>query len=265
MDKPIQVVVRALDVLGSISEAPRGRSLQELNAELGIPLASLHRILASLQQTHHVSRSAVSRRYFPGPATRRLRQYNGTIGARLVEPPAPVLVASQQSGETVFLAEMIGDTPICVALAEAVHALRLFVHIGQVMPLHAAASSRAILAYQPQEDVRKLLSETHLTGYTPDTPRTVMAVLEHLSEVRERGYDICQNELDENVWAISAPIISGDGVVRSSVTLAAAGSRMTEESARRRAVEIILSAAENLSLELGGSELPAFPDKERSA
>ncbi|ACU38710.1 MULTISPECIES: IclR family transcriptional regulator [Actinosynnema] len=249
--RPMQVVVRALDVLGALSAAGTSRSLQELHEQLDIPVGSMHRLLATLEQSGYVSRSPVNRRYFLGRSARALGQQARANGARLVRPPAPLEVAARESGETVFLSELIGDVPVCVALVEARHPLRLFVRIGQEMPLHAASSARSILAFQEDEVARALLANAPLTEYTSGTPRTTEGVLEHLSVVRAQGYDVCDNELDRNVWAVSAPVRSIDGSVGASVTLAAAGARMRDPLDRTRATATVLRAARALSEELG--------------
>ncbi|ASO21996.1 IclR family acetate operon transcriptional repressor [Actinoalloteichus hoggarensis] len=253
-DKPMQVVVRALDVLTSLAESDQGRTLQDLHEELNIPLGSLHRLLATLLDRYYVSRSPVNKRYFLGPSARKLGGFATSGGSSLIAPPPALAAAAAESGETVFATEMIGREPVCVALVEARHPLRLFVRIGQEMPLHAAAASRSILAFLPEDVVRPLLESTTLTGFTTDTPRTVDDVMAHLKTVRAQGYDVCSDELDRNVWAVAAPVIAADQTVTSSVTLAAASSRMTSPLARTRAIEITLRTARELSLGLGWSD-----------
>jgi IclR family acetate operon transcriptional repressor len=252
--KPIEVVVRAMDVLNAVASAHSGRSFQELRDELDIPIGSLHRILGTLSHSEYLRRSPATKRYFLGRAARALHGPTGSAGARLVQPPPALLRAAAETGETVFLTELVGDVPVCVAIVEAAHALRLFVRIGQEMPLHAASSSRAILAHLDEAVARALLADAApLTGYTSVTPREVDEVMHLLKEVRSRGYAVCDNELDPNAWAVAAPIWDGDDRVSSSVTITAPGSRVADPEVRARLTRAALAAAEALSLELGGS------------
>ncbi|MGZ2356518.1 IclR family transcriptional regulator [Streptomyces sp. 372A] len=249
----MQVVVRALEVLRAVAAKPKGATLQELHNELGIPTGSLHRLLATLAAEAFVTRSAMNRRYFLGPVAHQLAEGNQHRSALLVTPHHAVVAAAEASGETVFLTELIGDRAVCVALSEGRHPLRLFVRIGQEMPLHAAASSRSILAYCPDPVVRRLLGKHDLVAFTEETPRTVEEVLAHLALVRTRGYDVCDDELDRCVWAVSSPIFTSTGSVAASVTLTAAGGRMRDERARAEALRTIQAAAHDLSAELGFS------------
>lgn len=247
----MQVVIRALNVLRAVAARSRGASLQELHEELGIPVGSLHRVLATLAEQEFVTRSPSNRRYFLGPVARQLTEQGSNHGALLVTPHPAIVAAADASGETVFLTELVGDRAVCVALREGRHPLRLFVRVGQVMPLNAAASARALLAHVPEEVAHGLLEARPLDAFTKDTPTTIEAVDEHLALVRARGYDVCDDELDRGVWAVSAPVFTSVGSVAASVTLAAAGGRMRDPLARATAVQTVLHAARALSDELG--------------
>jgi IclR family acetate operon transcriptional repressor len=252
--KPVEVVVRAVEVLNAVASARSGRTLQELHDELDIPLGSLHRILSTLSQSDYLRRSPVTKRYFLGRAARALGSGTGSASTRLIQPPSALVQAATETGETAFLTELVGDVPVCVSIVEAEHALRLFVRIGQEMPLHAAASSRAILAHMDESLARTLLAESApLTGYTEGTPRDVEDVMRVLREVRSQGYAVCDNELDPNAWAVSAPIRDNMDRVTSSVTITAPGPRVAAPEARARATRAVLRAADALSAELGGS------------
>ncbi|MFJ6661866.1 IclR family transcriptional regulator [Streptomyces sp. NPDC091377] len=246
-------------ILRVIAAQLRGMSLQQLHEELGIPIGSLHRVMAALVEERYVTRSPSNRRYFLGPAFTELSTMAIASQGTAVSPPRAMEEAARESGETVFLTELIGTRLLCVALVEGVHPLRLFVRVGQDMPPHAAASARSILAYQTPESVAMVLRAQELTAYTTDTPHTVEHVTAHLVQVRMQGFDVCENELDDNVWAVSAPVFGSTGQTTSSITLAAAGQRMRDPLARARATETTLRAARTLSIERGyaGAVSPA--------
>jgi DNA-binding IclR family transcriptional regulator len=136
----MQVVVRALDVLRVLSGEHRGLAMGEISQRVEMPLASTHRILRVLEGERFVTRSSSNKRYFLGPAARELAHRDLARESPLVTPHAAVAEASRTTGETVFLSELVGSRVICLALAESGHPLRLFVRVGQEMPLHAAAA-----------------------------------------------------------------------------------------------------------------------------
>ncbi|MEV0195754.1 IclR family transcriptional regulator [Nonomuraea sp. NPDC050691] len=265
----MQVIIRALNVLQAIARSKEGMTLQELVIELDIPLGSMHRLLAVLEEQRFVSRSPTNRRYFLGVEARGLTERSNARTPSLVTPHPELNALAEQSGETVFLTEIFDDRAVCTALVEGVHPLRLFVRIGQEMPLHAAAAARAILAFLDDQTTLRLLEARPLTPFTEDTPRTLSEVMERLTAIRVRGYDTCDDELDRGVWAISAPVRISTGSVCASVTLAAPARRSERAEQRQAFRTLVLQAAQRMSEDLGyvrpgavpvRDELPHMPD-----
>jgi DNA-binding IclR family transcriptional regulator len=250
----MQVVVRALNILSCLGREPRGLTLGEIGERLELAGATAHRILAVLEAEQYVTRSSVTRKYFLGPAALELHEGAPLRNAPMFSGHPALTEAARVSGETVFLCEWTGGKVICVALEESEKPLRLFVRVGQSMPLHAAASARVLLAWRDEEEVLSALRSAGLSRYTPDTPSTVEAVLGHLQDIRDRGYDICSAELDENAWAVSAPVRTAAGVVVASVTLTAPEPRVGDQQAREGFAKLVLEAAHRMSTELGWTE-----------
>lgn len=250
--KPMGVVVRALSVLTYLSQHRQGRTLQQLHSDLDIPLGSAHRLMATLEHEQFVRRSASTKRYVLGSSALALSQRNA-YDAYLLAPPPALVKAGKKSGETVFLTQMIDTRIVCISLVQSVHPLRLYVHVGQTMPPHAAASARVILAYQDPVMVEALLSTYPKEAFTPGTVREVNRLIDHLAEARAQGFDVCDSELDEDVWAVAAPIFDAHGTVDCGVTLAAAWTRMRPPEIRALATLTVMQVSDELSAEQGYS------------
>ncbi|MHB1173316.1 MAG: IclR family transcriptional regulator [Lacisediminihabitans sp.] len=248
----MQPVIRALKALKRIAAARQGITLQVLSDELNIPIASTHRLLADLLQEQYVVRSHDTRRYFLGPAARELGGHRETNATSRIVHPALARLASE-TGETVFITELIGSVVLAVSLVEGRHPLRLFVRAGQEMPLHAAASARVLLSELPEGEARALLSLSPITAFAPSTPKSVAEVLAHLPAIRARGYDICDDELDHDVWAVAAPIRDASGQIVAAMTLAAPAVRAAGE-VRTRYLELVVNAARSVTAGLVGDD-----------
>lgn len=225
--------------------------MAELSENLGVPQGSMHRVLAVLEEEQFITRSPTNRRYFLGPAARQLAEVNAQQNGLLLTPHPGLRALAEECDETAFLTELVGDRAICVSLVESTHPLRLFVRIGQEMPLHAAASARTLLAYLEESVARRLLESRPLTHYTDDTPTTVEDVMERLVVVRARGYDVCDDELDHGVWAVSTPVRASTGRVVASVSLAVPSHRVEDITARERLRGVVFRAAARLAGDLG--------------
>lgn len=246
----MQSVSRALSLLTAIGSRSRGATLSELADEVGVPTSTAHRMLAALVEHGYARRVPTTRRYVVGPRIAEIWEVSQSTSS--VAVPEQVQHASDVSGETVFLCEFAGGEAVCVALAQSRFPLRLFVQVGQRMPLHAAASARVLLAWRDEREVRRLLSSTDLRRYTESTPADVDSVLDRLADVRERGFDVCDSELDLRVRAISYPVRSSTGLVVASLTLATPTHRAGDAAERARAQALVAQAARSLSERVGG-------------
>lgn len=255
----MQPVTRALSVLRTLAAHPEGLPLATLSRELGVPQGSMHRLLAVLEGERFISRSPSNRHFFLGPAARQLNDENARHHSLLVPSHPALAKAAEESGETVFLTELVGDRAVCVSLVESSHALRMFVRIGQEMPLHAAASARTLLAHLRPEQARRLLTGRELPAYTAGTVTDPDELMDMLTLIRARGYDVCDDELDRGVWAISVPVRASTGRVVASVTLAGPGHRITEPHHRDSYREVIFAAARSMSADLGFTDGESEP------
>ncbi|TMR20734.1 IclR family transcriptional regulator [Nonomuraea turkmeniaca] len=249
----MQTLVRALRVLRLLSEDPAGMTLQEISDRLDIPLASTYRLLSTMVQEEFVVRTSRTRRYFAGPGALALGEA-ARREDRLRHTPPPLLAqAAITAGETAFVTELVDDRAICVAIAEGRRPLRLFVRLGQEMPLHAAAAARVLLVDREEDDVLELLGPS-LPRFTSDTLCSHQAVLDHLKEVRALGYDTCVGELDEGVRAVSSAIRDAEGQVRQSLTVAGPAQRMRHPANWNLVVKVVRETSAALSADLGGLE-----------
>lgn len=253
----MRVVARALSVISLLGNYTRGLTLQEMHNRLEIPLGSLHRILATLVTEEFIFRSPINKRYYLGSratALSKAQNYDSFV----VPPPTALTDAAQESGETVFLTQLIDKRIVCVSLVEARHSLRLTVDIGESVPLETAASARVILAHLDTPVLETVLHADAALAGAAELQTTVPSLPAHLASVRERGFDFCAGELDEGVWAVAAPVFNANGEIALGITLAAAATRMATLDDKARALDVVMRAAETLSRQNGfpGAEKP---------
>jgi DNA-binding IclR family transcriptional regulator len=238
---------RGLAVVAAISQSDTGLSLQELATRLDVPPASMHRLLAALEDEEVIVRSPCNRRYFISPSalticaaatrTRRLQQI----------PPGPLARAAVASGQTVFLTEMIESTAVCVALAAGRRAGGAYAELGRQMPWHAAASARVLLLDVADERIIRLFDNRPLQRCAVHTPTSPEEVLSRVQLARRRGYDLCDDELDSGKWGVSVPIRDESGRIRQAVTLIADTTRTRRQTTREGLITLARHTADELA------------------
>ncbi len=86
---------------------------------------------------------------------------------------------------------------------------------GRVMPINAAASAKAIFAFQPEPVIAKALAAP-LHAFTDRTITDPVKLRQNLEEIRAKGYAMCADELDPGVLSYACPIhLAGAGVLYS--------------------------------------------------
>ena len=242
-------VTRLVQLLEVLTDEPDGLGVVELAGRLGQPPSSIHRLLTALAEHRLVAQDDGTRRYRTGPALLRYAQAFLHRDA-LSSVAGPYLSQLRDATrESVFLTELIRDDAVCVASAESPRPLRFFMRIGQRMPYHAAASARAILAFQPDLVIDRLLAAERMTPFTEATPVTVRAAMVDLERVRLNGFAVCDEEMEVGVTAVSAPIRDGSGRVGASITVVGPHHRLL--AARSASVAAVIGAAEQIAHALG--------------
>ncbi len=157
-----------------------------------------------------------------------------------------------ETGLTTFLTAWYNSRSICIdSIAPSLNvSTHLFVEIGKEMPFHCTASAKVLLAYRSSEEIRRIINEGPLQKYTPRTIIDPKKLEEHLSKIRESGFAICDEELEEGVKAISAPIKNINGKTKASITTTGLVKRISSSNIEKL-IKIVTNSAKEISEKLG--------------
>ena len=256
----MQPVVRALRLLTALADNAGGMTLQDLAETLDLPISTVHRLATVLEGERYLLRTAKGKRFLLGPAVRRLVASTSSNYLRTVAEPVMSRL-SRTTGQTVYLAEMIGDNVVCVAHIPGTTSLRFFVQLGRSLPLHASAGARVIVSALPESEVRMLLDKATMDRLTEHTITDHSKLLAHLETVRRRKWDICDDEMESQVWAVAAPVYDLSDAVRAAVVIVAPMSTLGDGAPRELLRDSAVAAGLEISAELGSSLGSARPDR----
>ena len=158
----------------------------------------------------------------------------------------------EEFGETAHLARLNGDRAESVLMKQPQGSDRAFVQPGRRLPLYAAASGKAILAFQSEGFVSRYLACPRVR-YTDRTKVDDAEILREMARVREEGMAVCENELDAGVLSYGHPVPAGDGPVLYSIGITGLADRFRLVD-RARIRERLSEAAAELSRSLGFDE-----------
>lgn len=212
-------VAKAARLLRVLSHHGNGASVTTLAAEAGVARPTAFRLLATLEREGLVDR--VDNSYTLGWELARLGRlaepYRGLVAR--VQPALDELAAELSETVTLAIPTERHDFDL-VAEATGPHMVGVAVRhvVGEHFPLHASSTGKILLADMPAEQVRALLPET-LEAFTPRTIVDRETLLQELKEVREQGYSVIDNELEEELLSLSRPVRDTAGALVAILTV----------------------------------------------
>lgn len=261
----VQSVDRALSLLDLLAQSGGGTSLTDLSARAGLNISTCHHLLATLMKAGYVAQVPGRRTYALGARVLHL----GQAFMRQVDLPRraqPVLDRlNAATGEAVQLAVLQGDQVVTVAKSEARQAVRVDAGvIGTSEPPHATATGKAMLAWLPDDQVRRILDANGLRRFTPNTITDRAALIEDMRHVRRNGFAVDREEFQQGVVCVGAAVRDHSGAVIGSLSASAPAFRASEDhlAVMRHAVA---QAARELSAEFGATAAPATEDPREPA
>lgn len=99
--------------------------------------------------------------------------------------------------------------------------------VGGRAPAFATAMGRVLLAGLPDETLDELLPRLPLTALQPGTITDVGALRAELEQIRERGWALVDQELEESLVALAAPVRDHSGRVVAAINLSTHTGRRT--------------------------------------
>jgi IclR family transcriptional regulator, KDG regulon repressor len=237
-------------------------SLPQISAALRIPESTVYRLLRTLQRKQVIVRDSASKKYTLDAS---LLQLQATILSRLninrlALPQLEDLAA--QSGQTVHLLLLQGHHMVLIEAVNSLNTVRFELDIGTVMPLHAPAGGRAIMAFLPGiffDEYLRICGLSQFTSYTITDPDEMRSLL---SEIRSRGFAIGSQQYYSATTAIAAPVFDHRQEVIASISVAGPTVQFSEQDALALA-PLVCKHASELSMALGAS-MPHTP-RERDA
>jgi DNA-binding IclR family transcriptional regulator len=201
--------------------------------QLKIPKSSCTYIVNRLEREGYLIQDPVSKRYKIGLtpialAHGALRE----VGIRTVAEPALYKLTSQtglsagigilQRGRVLLVDRVEGprfvDRAIEAAAGRASYQVRAQRDIGRVLPAHATALGKVLLAFLPRQQVMDLLAKYGLAN-AATTILSKRRLLGELDLVRTQRYAIADGEVYSDLRALSVPIFDADGEARAAVSV----------------------------------------------
>lgn len=237
--------LRPLLILEILGNSDHAMTATEINAHLGLPKQTVHRLCTTLEHEGFLTRQGNSMRYL---AARRLRDLGAGLlfQSRMHIARRQILLdVARQVGETVNFAVPEDDGMSYVDRVETDWAFRIQLPIGSHVPFHCTASGKCFLASLPVAQRDTLVSSLSLDAWTSTTHHTVEALKADLNDIAARGYALDQEEFMEGMVAIAVPVRDKLGRFVAAIAYHGPSQRVSLEDAVKQR-DVLVSAAARL-------------------
>jgi DNA-binding IclR family transcriptional regulator len=249
----IEAVIKTLQVLFAFRTPPHRFTSAEIESNVRMSKNQVFRSLKSLED-FGLLRMEPSGHYRVTPLIFQLTAA-ADLDTPLEEIALPVMEHLQAAtDETVNLCSLIDGQAVIVARKDSKHAVRLSTKLGQRTSLHAGASPKAMLAFLPVEEQERVLSMLPvLPRYTQRTISNSDELRLELQRIRNCGYSISDEDVEEGARGVGAPIFGPRGEVVGAISVGGPVSRVSYDKIEYFAEQVV-KAARKISRMLGYME-----------
>ena len=243
----VRAVSRALAVLRAFRHDRPSLALAEIATTANLDRATARRMLLTLMEEKLIRQDAVTQRYALTLRVLELAAAAPTGGLR--EEARPVMVRlAQATGATVFLS--VTDTPgaLCLERIDGHDTVQVkWWAVGTHMPWNCGAGPRLLLAHLSAKDaVAALQRPASLTAHSQTNPKIL---LQHLEDVRDRGYEVTIDDVTVGLSAVAVPLPVAPGSF-AALSIGGLTGRLLDDAGRPRHLEVMSQAAEEIAANL---------------
>ncbi|QIL83466.1 helix-turn-helix domain-containing protein [Diaphorobacter sp. HDW4A] len=244
-DTYVQSFARGLEVIRSFNANAPEQTLSEVAAQTGLTRAGARRILLTLQTLGYVTSDERHFRLTPKILDLGFAYLTSMPMWDLAEPLMDQLVEKvHESCSTAVLDDL-----------EIVYVLRVHTHkimstnlsVGSRLPAFWTSLGRVLLAGLPEDDLQDRLARLPRKQYTQYTAMDDATLLTRIREAREQGWCLLNQELEEGLTSIAAPIKDRAGNIIAALNISGQSNRTSVEMMKNELLPQLLQTSQAIS------------------
>jgi IclR family transcriptional regulator, pca regulon regulatory protein len=241
----VQSLARGLAVIRAFDADHPDLTLSEVARATGLTRAAARRFLLTLVELGYVRSDG--RRFSLRPRILELGYaYLSSLSLpELAMPTMERLV--ERVRESCSMAVLDGEEVVYVARVPTKRIMSVAISVGTRFPAYATSMGRVLLSHQPANVIDAYLESTEFQPLTARTVTDPDRLRETLDRTRSDGYCLVDEELEEGLRSVAAPIRNGEGRVVAAINVSAHISRGPAEAIRAELLPPLLETAQLIS------------------
>ncbi len=242
----VPALLRGLQLLKQFNAQDKVLTGAELSRRLGLPRASVFRMLQTLEHEGFVERVGESAGYklalgilrlgFEYLASLELTEHGKSVVQRLRD----------ESGFAAHLVVRDAREVVFVHKAPGVNASFHSIQVGARLPAHATVLGRVLLGDLSLEALRLLYPEPTLESFTAKTPKNIEELKRMIDQERAQGYSLSQGGFESGISTLAAPVFDDDGHVIAALSITIPHLKMPDLE-MSKLIQLVQSCAKELT------------------
>ena len=197
-------------ILEAVARQGGPHRLADLARWTGVTKPSVHRVLQEMAKIGYVAISEPGM-YLAGPRLRELAYAVMSGDSRWSETATVLTELCTMTGYTVHFAVGVGAEAVYVAKLDAGGPYGISSRLGMRISLHCTAIGKCILAWMDAATLQGVRDRATLERRTNNTLTNWDDLIVELDRVHTEGYAVDDEENEENVRCVGAPVFARNG------------------------------------------------------
>jgi IclR family transcriptional regulator, pca regulon regulatory protein len=250
----VQSMARGLAVIKAFDENHQALTLSEVADATGLARAAARRFLLTLAELGYVRIDGRTFALTPRVLELGYAYLSSLSLLQIAEPHLERLAADVQESASVTV---LDDTDIVyVARVPTSRIMRVTISIGTRFPAYATSMGRVLLAGLTGPELDGYLARASMRPITPRTITDPGVLRTELDRVREQGWALVDQELEEGLRSLAAPIRDRSGRVMAAANIATHAAQSSAAQARQTLLPVLLRTVEQIGADLQAAASP---------
>lgn len=249
MQKPgdgyVQSFARGLAVIRSFNAQAPEQTLSAVAAATGLTRAGARRILLTLQTLGYVKSDGKYYQLTPRIMELGFAYLSSTPLWNLAEPVMERL--SDEIRESCSAAVLDGHEVVYVLRVHTHKIMSTNLSVGSRLPACWTSMGRVLLANESDESLGALLAARDRRRFTALTEQGDAKLLRRILDVRAQGWALVDQELEEGLISIAAPVKNAAGHTVAALNISGQANRNSVQMMREQLLPQLLAATQHIS------------------
>ncbi|NIH79034.1 IclR family transcriptional regulator domain-containing protein [Amycolatopsis viridis] len=244
----VQSLERGLAVIRAFGAGAPELTLSDVARSTGLTRAAARRFLLTLADLGYVRTDG---KHFSLTARVLELGYAFLSSMTLPEVAQPHLERlSAEVRESSSVSVLDGADIVYVARVAVSRIMTVSINVGTRFPAYATSMGHVLLAGLGEEGFAAYLEQANLERLTSHTLTSPAALRAELAAVRQQGWALVDQELEEGLRSVAAPIRDRHGTVVAAVNVSTHAGRTARETVVEEMVPPLLAAAKRIEDDL---------------